>query len=297
MRTDQRLTAAYENARVEHLDAHSRYVIMSDCHRGDGSTSDEFVRNENVYLHALGYYLDGGFTYVEAGDGDEMWEHREFKYIKNAHHDVFDAIKRFFDDGRFIVLWGNHNIYLRDRDFVVGNYYHNYDEYSQVTSEFLMGVEPCAALVLRDAETSQEFLVLHGHQGDFANDQAWFATMLTLRYFWKYLHAFGIKNPASPVKNASKRHALEKRYNAWIAKHRTALICGHTHRLRFPRTGEPPYFNAGSSIHPTSVTAIEIVERTIQAVRWRVVASDDGVLRIDRDVIRGPEPIAKFDIR
>lgn len=45
MRTFERLTKAYENARVEYFDENSKYVFFSDCHRGDGSLSDEFTKN------------------------------------------------------------------------------------------------------------------------------------------------------------------------------------------------------------------------------------------------------------
>ena len=53
MFTDKRLTEAYEKARVEYIDETSNYVFLSDCHRGDGSLSDEFARNKNIFLYAL----------------------------------------------------------------------------------------------------------------------------------------------------------------------------------------------------------------------------------------------------
>ena len=67
MRTEQRLTLAYENARVEPFDNDSKYVFFSDVHRGTGSLADEFTRNRIIYLHALEDYYKKGFTYVEAG--------------------------------------------------------------------------------------------------------------------------------------------------------------------------------------------------------------------------------------
>lgn len=297
MRTDQRLTDACEGARVEQIDAHSRYVFMSDCHRGDGSPSDEFTRNQNIYLYALKHYFQNGFVYVEVGDGDELWEQPAFKHIQNAHYDAFEALKRFHDQGRLILIYGNHNNYLRDRQYVVDNYYTYYDEYRETTHDFLKGIEPCEALVLRNGTTGQEILTLHGHQGDFSNDQGWYFTMLTLKYFWRYMHAFGFRNPASPVKNAYKRHKIEKNYIKWIAKHRTMLICGHTHRFKYPRPNELPYFNTGSCIYPTSVIAIEIADGTVQMVRWRITVEEVGVLQITRQIIRGPDPLEKFDIR
>lgn len=297
MWTDRRLTEAYRSARVERLDDDSRYVFISDCHRGDGSLSDEFARNQNIYIHALDHYYQNGFVYVEVGDGDELWEHRHFKHVKEAHFEVFEIIKRFFDDDRLILLWGNHNNYLRDPSYVQRNYFVYYDEQTETTHDFMVGVEPREALVLKHDTTGQEIFVVHGHQGDFSNDQAWLPTMISVKYFWHYMHAFGLHNPASPVRNAYKRHKIEKNFSKWIVEHRTALICGHTHRLKYPRSTEPPYFNTGSCIYPSSVTAIEIEGGHILLARWRIRVNADGILQVERDVVRGPDPLERFDIR
>ena len=95
MFTNKRLTEAYKHARVEYFNDDSKYVFFSDVHRGNGSMSDDFVRNSNIYHHALNYYYKNGFTYVEAGDGDELLEYSDFKYTKNAHREIFDVIKIF----------------------------------------------------------------------------------------------------------------------------------------------------------------------------------------------------------
>lgn len=176
MFTNRRLTKAYKTAKVEYFDDSSNYVFFSDIHRGNGSISDEFTRNRNIYLHALKYYYKNDFVYVEAGDGDELLEYFDFKYTKNAHADVFSVIKQFYDDDRLIRLYGNHDIYLKNKKYVKENYYRNYDEYKEVFFDFLNGLEPIEALVLRNLETGQEILTVHGHQGDAPNDQFWFFT-------------------------------------------------------------------------------------------------------------------------
>ncbi|OHW63350.1 calcineurin-like phosphoesterase superfamily domain protein [Andreesenia angusta] len=296
MRTFQRLTKAYENARVEYFDESSKYVFFSDCHRGDGSLSDEFTKNENTYLSALKYYYESGFTYVELGDGDELWEHSDFKHIKNAHSDVFSLLAKFFHQDRFILIYGNHNAFLKNPRYVEENYYINYDEYTEEFNDFLKGIQPEEAIVLRHSSTGQEILAVHGHQGDVPNDQLWRLTMLSIKYFWRFLHAFGIKNPASPVKNIHKRHKIEKNYSKWIKEKKKMLICGHTHRFKYPKTRDLPYFNTGCCIYPTIITAIEIVGGNIQLVRWEVRANSDGLLKVRRDIMRGPDPVGKFDI-
>lgn len=297
MFTKQRLTGAYEGARVEPFDETTKYVFISDHHRGDGSLSDEFTRNRNIFQYALEYYYRNDFTYVEAGDGDELWEYQDVKYIKNAHPAIFSTIKQFFDEDRFIMMWGNHNIYLKDPSYVERHYYTNYDEYHETFYSFLEGLKPIEALVLKHTRTGQEILTVHGHQGDAPNDQFWVLTMLSLKYFWRFLHAFGIRNPSSPVKNISRRHKIEKNYSKWIAENKMMLICGHTHRFKYPRKNALPYFNTGCCVYPTIITAIELVGEEIQLVRWHVKSDEEGSLNVVRSVMRGPDNVKEFDLR
>ena len=297
MKTDKRLTDAYKNAKLEYFDDTSKYIIFSDIHRGDDSVSDEFSRNQNVYMHALNYYYNQGFVYVEAGDGDELWEYPTFKHIRLAHTDIFIVLKKFFDERRFIMLYGNHNIYLKKSNYVADNYFTFYDEYNQQRVELFKDLTAHEALLLKHQETEQEILIVHGHQGDFMNDQGWHVSMLLMRYFWRFMHVVGFENPASPARNLYKRHKVEKAYNKWIEKHKMMLICGHTHRPKYPKPGELPYFNTGCCIHTRGITGIEIDNGEITMVDWRISADDRGVVKIERQVVRGPEPIERFDCK
>lgn len=297
MFTDRRLTEAYNNAKLEYFDRNSKYIFFSDLHRGDDSVSDEFSRNQSLFLHALDYYFNNGYVYVEAGDGDELWEYSQFKHIRLAHSDVFLVVKKFFDDHRFILLYGNHNIYLKDKEFVKNNLYTYYDEYNQDYHEFLNGIEPYEALLLKNSRTGQEILTVHGHQGDFINDQFWMVSMFFLRYFWRFMHIVGFQNPSSPAKNMYKRHKIEKNYKKWIKKNEIMLICGHTHRPKFPKAQELPYFNIGCGIHTRGITGIEILDDKILMVDWRILADENGVLKIERHIMRGPEPLENFDFK
>ena len=297
MFTDKRLSRAYENARIQYFDENSKYIFFSDTHRGDDSVSDEFARNQHILLHALDYYYNHGYTYVEVGDGDELWEYSEFKLIRLSHNDIFMTLKKFYMDNRMLILYGNHNIFLKNQDFVKRNYYFYNDEYSRETKSLFKGILPCEALRLKNRATHQEIFVVHGHQGDFMNDQLWKLSMLTVRYFWRYFHVVGFHNPASPARNQYTRHKVEKAYKKWIRKHRTMLICGHTHRPRFPKKHELPYFNTGCCIHSKGITGIEIADNEIMMVEWRVRADHEGILHIERYVLRGPEPIEKYRFR
>lgn len=297
MYTDKRLTEAYENARIEYFNDSSKYIIFSDIHRGNGSHFDEFSKNQNIFRYALEYYYKNGYTYIEAGDGDELWENSKIADIKNAHFHIFETIKKFNDEDRFIMIYGNHNIYMKDIAYVKKHYYRSYNQYKESRHDFLNGMVPVEALVLKHSETSQEILTLHGHQGDFLNDQFWFFSMISLKYVWRHLHSFGIRNPASPVKNTFKRHKIERNFKKWIAKNKKMLICGHTHRFKFPKKYQLPYFNTGCCIYPTIITGIEIFDGEIQLIRWKIEPDDKGILKVTRMVLRGPRPIKDFDIR
>jgi len=52
----------------------SRFVLFSDAHRGDGSGADDFAANSLIFKCALDHYLAQGFTLIELGDGEELWE-------------------------------------------------------------------------------------------------------------------------------------------------------------------------------------------------------------------------------
>lgn len=294
MFTDKRLGAAYKNAKTEYFDTNSKYIFFSDSHRGDDSASDEFTRNQSVLLHALEFYFDNGYQYVEVGDGDELWEYSDFKTIRLAHSDVFMSIKKYFDANRLVLLYGNHNIYLKSKTFVKKNYYSYYDEFTQDTHEFLKGLVPHEALLLKSRSSDQEILILHGHQGDFMNDQLWVISMALMRYFWRFIHVVGFQNPASPAKNLYKRSKIETKYRKWISEHHKMIICGHTHRPKFSEKNELPYFNTGCCIHTKGITGIEIAEGNIMLVSWRIRADPDGNLRIERNIVRGPVPIEDY---
>lgn len=294
MFTSKRLFSAYQNAKVQAFDDTAKYIFFSDCHRGDDSASDEFTRNQNVLLHALEYYHREGYTYVEAGDGDDLWEYSDFKNIRLAHSDIFLAMKKYFDEDRLILLYGNHNIYLRSKSFVRKNYYQYYDEFTQDTHDLLSGITPYESLILRHMASGQEIFVVHGHQGDFMNDQLWRVSMCLMRFFWRYMHVVGFQNPASPAKNLYKRTKIEVKYKNWIKSHKKIIICGHTHRPKFSESNELPYFNTGCCIHTKGITGIEIDAGKIMLVNWRVKAEPDGNLKVERSIMRGPVPLQEY---
>ncbi|MBN2897844.1 MAG: serine/threonine protein phosphatase [Clostridia bacterium] len=294
MHTMSRLLNAYEKGYRMPFNNQAKIIFFSDVHRGDNSISDEFAHNQTVYYHALEHYYESGYTYIEVGDGDELWEHSKFKYVRSAHNDVYELIRKFYRDGRFEMIFGNHNMSLKNSKYVSENLYEFYCEYQDESSDLFPDIKVHEAIILEHEETGKEVFVVHGHQGDFINDQMWRLMKTINRHFWHYLHIVGFRNPSSPAKNRHKRHKIEKNYTKWIKKYKKMLIVGHTHRPKFPSENEEPYFNTGSCLFPRSITGLELNQGEISLVDWRIKPDAEGVLHISKNYLKGPRPIEEF---
>ncbi len=113
-RTNKCLKKVYKNANKNkdeqiEFDDSKKFILFSDCHRGDGSWADDFAHNANLFSYALDYYYSNGFTYIEIGDGDELWENKSFKNIIEAHRNIFSKMSKFYEQGHLYLIWGNHN--------------------------------------------------------------------------------------------------------------------------------------------------------------------------------------------
>lgn len=294
MKTNERLMEAYEKALRVPINKDSKMILFSDVHRGDNSLSDEFAHNQNIYYYALSKYFQEGYTYVEVGDGDELWEHSKFKHIRNAHSDVYHLLSKYHKQGRLLMLYGNHNMELKVPAVVKRTLYRYFDEFIDHEDVLFPEIEVHEALVFEHQESGKDILVVHGHQGDLVNDQLWWVTRFFHRYFWRYFHLVGFKNPASPAKNRVKRHKIERNFSKWIENHQKMIIAGHTHRPKFSNIGETPYFNTGCCIHPRSITGLEIYNGKIALIAWMVKPDDTGSLYITKKVVKGPDPIEKI---
>jgi hypothetical protein len=146
-----RLDRVLETAAEIPFDDSSKLVLLSDVHRGDKSESDEFAPNEALFMHALGHYYRDGFTYIELGDGDDVWQAGRLSAIQQAYPQVFELLGRFRKQNRLYRIVGNHEI-----------------QGGGVQADDLAAEE---GLVLRHRRTGQRLLVVHGHQMDVWCDQ------------------------------------------------------------------------------------------------------------------------------
>ncbi len=292
MSVHARLTEVLRQAPEITFDDDSRIVLFGDLHRGDNSWADDSVQNQMLTFYAYLHYFERGYTYIEVGDGDELLETPDFALIKRAHSHLYWLLSRFYAAGRLQLVYGNHNIYLRDPDWVRRELATYYDEVSKEDRPLFPGITVHEALLLHHEETGKRIFVVHGHQGDLFSDTLWWFSQWIVRLVWKPLQLLGMRDPTSPAQNFTKRNRVERRLLSWVEQHRQPLLVGHTHRPVFPDDDELAYYNVGSGVHPRCITGIEIEKGEILLIKWSVKPDEEGILRIQPETLEGPRPIA-----
>ena len=289
------ISNSYQKAKKIPLNCDSKFIFFSDCHRGDNSYTDDFTHNRDIYFHALRNYYEKEFTYVELGDGIELWENNDFTEIFEAHQNVFLLLRDFHLKNRLHMLWGNHDMVLRKPkrvDKMLGTYF---DPITSTTKDLLKGLTFDESIVLEIEGCEKNILLIHGHQADFFNYVLWKWSRFLVKFLWKPLQILGISDPTSPAKNFKELLRVERRLKTWIDNNNNQMvIAGHTHRPRFPEPNELPYFNDGSCVHPRSITGLEIVDMQISLIKWHTISQKDGTLKIERTVLEGPQEITHY---
>lgn len=288
----KKLDRLFRQAKRIKIDNDSKFVIMSDCHRGSGDNYDNFVRNQNIFNRALRHYYDKNFTYIELGDGDEMWEVSDYKEIVDEHLGSFKEMKKFNDSGRLIMVYGNHDL-AKSKSYVLDNTFAKYyNKVSKKEEKLLENLRVYESLIFEYKD--REIFMLHGHQVDFLNSTLWRLSRFLVRHIWKRIEFIGIKDPTGSARNRSRSKGTEKKLQKWSKKNNKIVIAGHTHRPFFPRNGEGLYFNDGSCVHPNGITCLEIESGNIILVKWFFYMNEENVLSVERTILAGSEHIEKF---
>lgn len=291
----KRLDNAYKTAKIIAFDDANKFILFSDCHRGDNSFADDFANNRNIYFHALKHYYNEGFQYCEIGDGDELWENLSFESIFFAHKNVYSLMKQFHDEKRLHMIWGNHDMVYRNSEYVKKHLSTYFDPKTGEDKELFKDIKYHEGIILKHSVTNQEVFLTHGHQADWWNFLFWKWSRFLVRILWKPLNVMGIADPTSPAKNYKELIKVERRTKKWISENNNLVtIVGHTHRPRFPEPGDIPFFNDGSCVHPRSITGIEIQKGEISLIKWQIETNEDGFLQIVRIPLEGPEKIIYY---
>lgn len=271
----KRLDAAFKNAPLLPVYSNSKFVLISDCHRGAGTSNDNFLKNQHLYFAALTHYYNNNYTYIELGDGDELWENRNMKQIKEIHSNVFWLLSLFHEQKRLYMIYGNHDMVKKNNP-------------SCLDFPFYEGI------ILKNICCKNSIYLTHGHQADIFNSVFWKLSRFLVRFLWKPLEQFGILDPTSAAKNYSVKEKTEKKLEAWAKKTKSTLITGHTHRpILNPE--HTCYCNTGSCVHPRCITCIEIKNDALYLVKWSMETKADLSLFVARTVLSGPVKFEDLD--
>ncbi|TYP99605.1 UDP-2,3-diacylglucosamine pyrophosphatase LpxH [Tenacibaculum adriaticum] len=293
MSADSRINRAFQEAKILPLNADSKYILFSDCHRGDNSFADDFAHNRKIYQYALSQYFQKGFTYIELGDGDELWEN-SFDKIFRANKEVFLTLKKFHDKNRLHFIWGNHDMEYKNPKKVIKNLSYYRDPATGKDKELLVNTTFSEAIKLQRKDGKCVFL-LHGHQADMFNYTFWKLSRFLVKILWRPLQTLGVDDPTSPAQNFRELIKVERHLERWIRKNNNQmLITGHTHRPRFPQPNELPYFNDGSCVHPRCITGLEIENNQIILIKWHLITNEDGTMQIIKTILEEPQNISKY---
>lgn len=271
MSKQKQFEKSFSKALHLHREQYPKIVIMSDCHRGTGTWADSFLRNRPIYTAALKYYAQNDFTYIELGDGDELWENRRFSDVYRTHIEIYQLLRHFHQNGRLFMIFGNH------------------DRIKENSSCVWKGLEspiPFYESIIIDSEKGAPIFMFHGYQGDFINDKIWKVSRWLVRYLWKPLEIRGVNDPTSAAKNYTKVRKIEEEFIRYSCEKKCILIAGHTHKPTLLKTDCGMYFNSGSCVHPEAVTSIEIQDKKASLIKWSICSGTDMALYVCREVLK-----------
>jgi UDP-2,3-diacylglucosamine pyrophosphatase LpxH len=277
----QLLTSALRKALQLKLNGETKYILFSDIHKGDNSYADDFKHNIKIYKEALHHYYINDYTYIELGDGLELWENKKIKPIIKAHQVIFDLLKEFHHKNRLYLIYGNHDMTMMYQFRV-----------RKLLGSIFTNLKYHESILLDTGKPKHNLLLLHGHQADYMNYLFWWFHRFLVRYVWKPLQLLGINDPTSPAKNYKSLIKVERRMKDWILKNNNQpVIFGHTHRPRFPKPQDIPMFNTGSCVHPESIIGIEIVNMQISMVQWLDNEDSQKTVKV---ILEGPIDLNLF---
>ena len=302
-----------ELERVRHitLTPGMKLIVMSDMHRGDGSGADDFAKNSLIYRCALEHYLEEGFTYIELGDAEELWENDNFDQIYITHTPVYELLAKFHDPDpaktRYLKVWGNHDLYWKDNEAVYRTLFPDIAIHEGIVLESGNRED--------NDEMGRVILLIHGHQADpKCCGEGAVVSKFFVHYFWPDLQRCGVKDPTRAALNPGLCNEVDRRLHEWANNNDqgiAAIIAGHTHRAVFENLSlterryleskiktegikikhqrDGSYYNTGSCVHPLSITGLEITfdgghDPQLRLIEWGQ-ATEGHALTIQREEI------------
>lgn len=201
-----------------------KFIILSDQHKGAKDFADDFRNTEKNYMNTLQYYYDNGFTFINLGDCEELWESTPTAVIDKNRLTLLEEAQ-FLASSRYYRIYGNHDLEW------------NYPIQQTLYLKPIFGpdLKIYEGMVLTTKYNDSEFTIFlsHGHQGDRRSDgnafSKWFVAAI-----WTPIQRF----LEISVDVISDSFELVDTHNImmyeWSAtKNNLLFISGHTHKPVF----------------------------------------------------------------
>ncbi len=204
-----KLDDLFENTPVREIDHGSKIVVFSDLHMGNGSSTDDFGRNAELFTTVLKRdFVDAGYTVVLNGDIEDLYRFRLRKIMSRWRH-VYEIYEKLLREGRFLKIVGNHD----------------YELYTLPPHSYPFTLVPA----LRFAFEGNDIFIFHGHQATSYFDRWNAVSAFILRYFANPLK---IRN-RTVAHNSAKKFKTELRIYEFSTRKKILALIGHTHRPLF----------------------------------------------------------------
>jgi len=204
--------------------ASGKFIILSDQHKGARDDADDFKGADNNYMTALQYYFDHGFSFINLGDCEELWENKpDIAVAKNKAE--LELEYRFLEQKRYYRVFGNHDLQWK----------FDLPRNTWLEPSFHDALTIYEGLILRTTLNNRQYSVFltHGHQGDKRSDGNDFSTWVVAS-IWTPMQRFLDIN----VNSISDSFELVDHHNIimyeWSVLQKDLIfISGHTHKPVF----------------------------------------------------------------
>lgn len=264
------------------LNEETKYYIFSDFHRGDGGPIDYFNPNRNLMNYILsGLYQESRSgtkaALIMLGDIEECWAYGfSLAHGNRIHNYPIEDLNRlmhggksidpdnifywelqFHKDGNNYRIFGNHDDYLKNKNYVAGSLLAQND----------IAVYP--GIVFKIEEDGEgKIFVTHGCQGQSLHDVGDSIPPLAkeAERVWYYLKRILLKPGVrlryeELVEVRDKFNKQEQYLVEWAEKKGLYLITGHSHQ---------PYINREKNLSVHNREINNIVARQIPAIEGKI---------------------------
>jgi predicted phosphodiesterase len=254
----------------------NKFIIFSDQHKGNRDKADDFANNEFNYISALSFYRQQNFSYINLGDGEELWKYKMETVLPN--NEKAFAAESTFQPNNFFKVFGNHDLIWKNKT----------DTKRYLKKYFTQPLPIYEAIILKINIDNKKLDIFctHGHQGDKLSDNNALSSWL-VAHIWAPVQRYLQINVNAPSKDDTLRNKHNKIMYQWSSQQKNVLlITGHTHQPVFA-SGKysthpsnnierdthqniwPTYFNTGCCcFNDGDITGIEIADGFIRLIKW-----------------------------